>query len=255
MSILDAYTTAQLDELLDALAARARTRAVETPVPVLNAAGETLGPSLLASGRVTVDPGDTIASPWGNAVWDQSVQVFNSGTDLTAQWPSPHDGSMVFLLDSATYWTYRAGLWRQTLNSHALRAQRSTAFTFPATAGQLVNPFIFNNVIYDGEGNYNPSNGFYTCRVMGLYSVNASISVSMTAGGQSMNLQIMRNGSVIRLTNLIAGMASATILGVSDINAYSAGDTISVATSVSAASLGARLQNETTFSVAWLGPA
>jgi len=65
------------------------------------------------TGRKVVAPGQTITSEWGNAVWDQSVNVFTSPADRDSQWPSPHDGAMAYTTDSKSYWHRVGGQWLQ----------------------------------------------------------------------------------------------------------------------------------------------
>ena len=50
-------------------------------------------------GRKQVGPGETIASLWGNQVWDQSIQCFNSDADRRNQYATPHAGSVWWLDD------------------------------------------------------------------------------------------------------------------------------------------------------------
>lgn len=47
----------------------------------------------MATGRKQVAPRQTIASQWGNEVWDQSVQTFASKADRDTQFPTPHLGA------------------------------------------------------------------------------------------------------------------------------------------------------------------
>lgn len=80
--------------------------------PILNMAGEDISTLAAAIGRVQVSPGQSISSSsWGNPVWDQSVNVFNTAADRDSQWPTPHEGSMCYQLDSHTPWMYRSGAW------------------------------------------------------------------------------------------------------------------------------------------------
>jgi hypothetical protein len=81
--------------------------------PLLNMAGEDISTLAAAIGRVQVSPGQSISSSsWGNPVWDQSVNVFNTAADRDSQWPTPHEGSVCYQLDSHTPWVYRSGVWR-----------------------------------------------------------------------------------------------------------------------------------------------
>jgi hypothetical protein len=64
-----------------------------------------------ATGRLTVNPGDTVASTWGNTTFDQTVECFDTAAARDAAWPTPHDGAVCYLLDSQTPWLRRSGAW------------------------------------------------------------------------------------------------------------------------------------------------
>lgn len=67
---------------------------------------------MATTGRIQVSPGQTIQSTqWGNVIWDQSINAFNTAADRAAQWPNPHLGSVSWLDDSGTLWVYRGGAW------------------------------------------------------------------------------------------------------------------------------------------------
>ena len=101
-------TDLDLDNLLDALVARARSRAEATPV--VNVAGQEVSPRA-STGRLVVNPGDVIASVWGNTVYDQSVQAYDNAASRDSQWPTPKDGAVCYTVDTATVWLRRAGAW------------------------------------------------------------------------------------------------------------------------------------------------
>lgn len=97
-------------DFLDSLRSATRARAER---PFFNMAGERI--DLLAAtpvGRVQVSPGQTISSAsWGNPVWDQSINCFASTTDRDSQWPTPHEGSECYTVDTGSPWVYRSGAW------------------------------------------------------------------------------------------------------------------------------------------------
>jgi hypothetical protein len=95
-----------LDQLADRLQAR--------PQRHFNMAGQDIAALAAApTGRVQVSPGQTISSAsWGNPVWDQSVNCFNTAADRDSQWLTPHDGSICWQADSNTFWVRRNGVWR-----------------------------------------------------------------------------------------------------------------------------------------------
>jgi hypothetical protein len=86
-------------------------RSHRTARPVVNQAGQPVGPSLLATGRLVVNPGDEIQSVWGNTTYDQTAQVYLSAADRDSQWTAPHDGAVCYLLDSQSPWVRRSGAW------------------------------------------------------------------------------------------------------------------------------------------------
>ena len=103
-------TDLDLDALLDALQARALERA--NAVELVNVAGQPVGPDLRAStGRLQVNPGDIIASVWGNTTYDQTVEVFDTAAARDSQWPTPKDGAVSYTVDTGTLWVRRAGAW------------------------------------------------------------------------------------------------------------------------------------------------
>ena len=103
-----AATDLDLDALLDALQARARQRA--EAVELRNAAGDVVTPRA-STGRLTVNPGDVIASVWGNTTYDQTIQAFDTPAARDAQWPTPKDGAAAYTADTGALWVRRAGAW------------------------------------------------------------------------------------------------------------------------------------------------
>ena len=101
-------TDLDLDALLDALAARALERAAAAPL--INAAGDEVTP-YAATGRLIVNPGDVIASVWGNTTFDQTVQAYDTAASRDAQWPTPKDGAVCYTVDAVALWLRRAGAW------------------------------------------------------------------------------------------------------------------------------------------------
>src|SRR5215471_21190736 len=88
--------------------------------PIVNALGQAAevvlrdGIMTLAApvGRLVVAPGQSIASAWGNATFDQTIMCFNSTADRDNQYPAPHEGSECFTNDTKTVWRYANGAWR-----------------------------------------------------------------------------------------------------------------------------------------------
>jgi hypothetical protein len=66
------------------------------------------------TGRKQIAPGQIIASAgWGNPLWDQSVQCFNSAADRAAQYPTPHAGAITWLEDRGRLEKWIGGRWEQ----------------------------------------------------------------------------------------------------------------------------------------------
>jgi hypothetical protein len=63
-------------------------------------------------GRLTVAPGQPIASSWGNTTHDQTCLCFANAGDRDNQWPAPNDGALCYLADSRTVWRRVGGAWR-----------------------------------------------------------------------------------------------------------------------------------------------
>ena len=66
----------------------------------------------MATGRKTVAPGQVVASDWGNTVWDQSVQQFDSAAVRDTQFPAPLDGAMCYLADIKQIQVRVSGAWK-----------------------------------------------------------------------------------------------------------------------------------------------
>lgn len=99
-----------LQQALEQLALRPLRNALGTAVQVLNDSG--ILRAAPPAGHLTVAPGQTIASAWGNTVFDQSVNCFTSAQDRDAQWAAPQDGAMCFTTDTQTYYQRENGQWR-----------------------------------------------------------------------------------------------------------------------------------------------
>lgn len=70
----------------------------------------------MTTGRKTVAPGQTIASEWGNLVWDQSTQNFATTADRNTQWPAPLDGAICYTAAEKTWWVRVGGVWKPLFN-------------------------------------------------------------------------------------------------------------------------------------------
>ena len=63
------------------------------------------------AGHQVVAPGQTVASDWGNHVWDQSTNIFASTADRDAQWATPPDGARAYTRDIGMAWIRQGGVW------------------------------------------------------------------------------------------------------------------------------------------------
>jgi hypothetical protein len=113
---------------LDTLIDRLLERAAERAGPVLNVTGEDIT-GLAAAGRVVVNPGDIVASDWGNLVYGQSVNVFASAADRDTQWPTPPDGAICYTQAEPALWVRRAGQWAPMGSSGQAPVAAGAAFT------------------------------------------------------------------------------------------------------------------------------
>jgi hypothetical protein len=107
--------------------------------PFFNMAGERIDPlATTPKGRVQVSPGQTISSAsWGNPVWDQSVNCFNSISDRDAQWPTPHDGAMCYTADTGTFWRCLNGVWSGSAGPMLPVAPASPFVSFTDGGGEV----------------------------------------------------------------------------------------------------------------------
>ena len=159
----------------------------------------------MATGRKTVAPGQTIASEWGNLVWDQSVQDFASAADRTTQFPAPKPGNMTWLED-----VKRLEIWSGTA---WLDAQRRpyTAGTPVAWGGGTGSwyPWTLTSVDTDTTGTLNlvAGNGFQVTRA-GLCLVTFVMAISGTLTG---NVLAVRLNDTTSLGEVPANNARPTL--------------------------------------------
>jgi len=112
----------------------------------------------MATGRIIVAPGQTIESAtWGNPVWDQSVQCFDSAASRATQFPTPHAGAVTFLADVGRLEVWLGSVWAgiagtgfvaarawgtQNITMTAATSSSTLAVTLPA--GRFTGPpFVF----------------------------------------------------------------------------------------------------------------
>jgi hypothetical protein len=93
----------------------------------------------MATGRITVAPGQVVASDWGNKAWDHTVQCFASTADRDTQYPAPHDGAMSFTEAEKAFWVRQGGAWVRMTAANATRLWSSAR-----TATAAFSPNTFN---------------------------------------------------------------------------------------------------------------
>ena len=243
-------TDAELDTLLDLLAARARARAG----PLVNAAGDEVTP-YASTGRLIVNPGDVIASVWGNTTYDQTVNCFDTAAARDSQIPTPHDGAVAYTIDTTTLWLRRAGAWVAVLAGPQFRygaRYALAATTSPATVNQTQQLNL-------GAKSYDQANAVsgnvYTCPAAGRYLMRVSASVPVAAN-IGVSVYLRKNGGNDTQAGLQIGASGIIIPTAVGLIMCAAGDTLDAAWQVGAASLVLRTATvESSFAVDYLGPA
>ena len=93
-------------------------------------------------GRLTVAPGQPIASSWGNTTYDQTCQCYANAGDRDNQWPAPNDGALCYLADSKTVWRRVNGVWRGVpMGLQAYNGTHNAADIVNVTAVVVTQPF------------------------------------------------------------------------------------------------------------------
>ena len=145
--------------------------------------------------RITVAPGQTIVSTWGNTVFDQSVIAFNTPADRDAQWPTPADGAVCYILSNPGLWLRRGGTWK------ALPLGYLASATGPATQTDYGALTVVTSVSFPVIQNRR-------------YRINAScVGNQITATGPSVFCRLADDQGqllyLFNITNLATGSAAA----------------------------------------------
>ena len=276
-------TDLDLDALLDALAARAKARAVDRPLH--NQAGDDIG-LLATTGRLVVNPGDVIASTWGNTTYDQTVQAYTSAADRDSQWPTPKDGAAAYTADTGTLWVRRAGAWvsvsgtpapvasgglvtytdgtgevwvakpavnggayRKARDVLAARYFRSGAWNLPTTT----SPLGINAALGDAYGLYNGGTGVFTAPIAGLYSHHFSLGANGTSGQWMQVILQASGGSLLAMGIAHASATSIMAASCSLLIVHAAGDTVTTANVAASALPGRAAADTSRYHVDYLG--
>lgn len=167
-----------------------------------------------------VVPNAPIASAWGNAIRDATIQKFANVGERDAQWPAPPVGAACYIpgiglmLFNGTIWVWPAG-------HYSARVIRVGAFTMPAAAAI----FPFNTVVRDFSGSFNVATFKYVCQVAGLYIVTVSLGMQLNAGVPA-NVYVYKNGQQESNMNNYAGVAGTFVIPNTTHVVAAVGDTL-----------------------------
>jgi hypothetical protein len=244
-----------------------------------------------ATGRLTVNPGDTVLSTWGNTTYDQTMEVFDTASQRDSQWPTPHDGALAYTLDTQTAWLRRSGtwlvfytapppvttgagvqstvdasgevwvakvgvaggVWKKARDALHARVARAAAWTTASSPAANQN---FDTVSYDAYGlHVQPS---FICPVAGIYQITYACQATPTAANQFLALNVNRTGtlaaSVIANTGGTSGPGGIALGAVlTDRLACAAGDTLTCLQRASAGLVGAVGQPSTWGAFSYVG--
>ena len=156
---------------------------------------------MAATGRKTVAPGQTIASQWGNLVWDQSIQDFASGPDRTTQFPTPKPGNATWLEDIKALHVWDGTRWLAVmaalppLQAPLVQRASTTVTTTGAGGFGITFPAAFTNTptVVATDGNS-------TASFLNVYGTIPG-NTSPTAWGGV--VRAAQNGSVVASTSVI----------------------------------------------------
>jgi hypothetical protein len=128
---------------------------------------------------------------------------------------------------------------------------RNAAYNFTATTSLLV----FDTVIDDVAGLYNPTTGLYTCPAAGFYQGVAGLAATMAASS-SCDVRLQKNGAVLRVLGGMVG--NAAVSGKINANTgpirCAAGDTLAWMIFASVTLAGSPNPANTWMSFDYLGP-
>lgn len=150
----------------------------------------------MATGRKQVAAGQTIQSiPWGNPVWDQSVQNFASSADRLNQFPTPQKGAVWYLEDTRRWqcWdgqavaTLPAGISQRLTNAAVTYSTQSVWYPMQGlgpAAGFAANPLLPVNA--SGSGVQIVIPGRYVAQATANFTVATlprGVGVRLNTGG------------------------------------------------------------------------
>jgi hypothetical protein len=125
-----------------------------------------------------VVPGEPVASSWGNAIRDRTVQRYADATERDTENPSPDDGDLAYLTTTdvlqvygaGTWHTYqRAGapgtvrtVWKSVVNIGSTAANSVTVAAIDVTAAGIVDWSKTTLHMYGSAANGPSTQGFVT---------------------------------------------------------------------------------------------
>lgn len=149
----------------------------------------------MATGRVTVAPGQTVASSWGNTVFDQSVMCFASSAQRDAQYPpgSRHPGAVTYQEDTKQLTLWDGTQWRTVPAGTVWGfARRATEQSVPSDG--WVQVLLDTS---EGTSGLFVGNGF-TLPVAGVYAASWQVAVNLTGtapGSVNIVSALYKNGT------------------------------------------------------------
>jgi hypothetical protein len=118
-------------------------------------------------GRLTVAPGQTIGSAWGNTVFDQSIMTFANAADRDNQYPAPNAGAICYTYDTRTLWQYDGTTWLTMRVNYPMELK-----TLAATRVDIATRTWGNcPLATSAQGNWTNSAGFITATRTGFISL------------------------------------------------------------------------------------
>jgi hypothetical protein len=129
-------------------------------------------------GHLVVAPGQTVASNWGNALWDQSVNAFASAADRDNQWPAPPAAAMAYTQDTRTLWQFDGTSWLTMRVNYPMELK-----TLAATRVDIATRTWGNcPLAASTQGNWTNSAGFITATRTGFISLSIYATYSDSNG-------------------------------------------------------------------------
>jgi hypothetical protein len=241
-----------------------------------------------STGRLIVNPGDMIASQWGNTTFDQTMEVFDTALSRDSQWPTPHDGALCYTIDAQLPWIRRSGAWQvlygpppavtagsgvQTFTDQSgeiwvakgslaagawrkardvlhASAYRAAAFNIGTAPGAIG----MDTPISDPFAMHNAGTGVTTLPAGGLWQIHFSLGANSTATGQFLQSQLASaGGTLIGMGAAQSSMATVISAIAQIVRPFNPGDTITTRMLASVSLTGRNVIDTTRLQVDYLG--